>query len=58
MMFEATQEAGVVFAPILSKDKERAILDDLASLWDKALAMGKTAAAVRRRRCSVRMSWT
>ena len=57
-MFEATQEAGVVFAPILSKDKERAILDDLASLWDKALAMGKTAAAVRRRRCSVRMSWT
>lgn len=42
-MLEAAQEAGVVFAPILSKDKELAIPDELVPLWDKALAMGKTA---------------
>ncbi|WP_369815711.1 phospholipase effector Tle1 domain-containing protein [Erwinia sp. ErVv1] len=41
VMLEAAQEAGVVFDPILSKDKELAIPDDLAPLWDKALAMGK-----------------
>ncbi|MGX5100987.1 phospholipase effector Tle1 domain-containing protein [Enterobacter cloacae] len=43
VMLEAAQEAGVVFDPILSKDKELAIPDELAPLWDKALAMGKTA---------------
>lgn len=43
VMLEAAQEAGVVFAPILSKDKELAIPDELVPLWDKALAMGKTA---------------
>ncbi len=43
VMLEAAQEAGVVFDPILIKDKELAIPDDLAPLWDKALAMGKAA---------------
>lgn len=41
VMLEAAQEAGVVFEPILSKDKELAIPDELAPLWDKTLAMGK-----------------
>lgn len=41
VMLEAAQEAGVVFDPIQSKDKELAIPDELAPLWDKALAMGK-----------------
>ncbi|MEB2417239.1 phospholipase effector Tle1 domain-containing protein [Citrobacter sp. R-1.5.2] len=43
VMLEAAQEAGVVFDPILSKDKELAIPDELAPLWDKALMMGKAA---------------
>lgn len=41
VMLEAAQEAGVVFDPILSKDKELAIPDELVPLWDKALTMGK-----------------
>lgn len=41
VMLEAAQEAGVVFDPIQSKDKELSIPDELAPLWDKALAMGK-----------------
>ncbi|MBS1203686.1 MAG: hypothetical protein H6R25_585 [Proteobacteria bacterium] len=53
VMLEAAQEAGVMFEPIQSKDKEISIPDELAPLWHKALAMGK---AVRRR--SARMSWT
>ncbi|WP_052130784.1 phospholipase effector Tle1 domain-containing protein [Erwinia typographi] len=43
VMLEAAQEAGVVFDPIQSKDKELSIPDELAPLWDKALAMGKAA---------------
>lgn len=43
VMLEAAQEAGVVFEPILSKDKELVIPDELAPLWDKALTMGKAA---------------
>lgn len=45
VMVEAAREAGVVFGPILSTDKELAIPDELAPLCDKALMMGK---AVRR----------
>ncbi|MCX8966182.1 phospholipase effector Tle1 domain-containing protein [Erwinia psidii] len=41
VMLEAGQEAGVVFDPILNKDKELSIPDELASLCNKALAMGK-----------------
>jgi len=41
VMLEAAQEAGVMFDSILSKDKELTIPDELASLRDKALAMGK-----------------
>ncbi|MBC0854568.1 T6SS phospholipase effector Tle1-like catalytic domain-containing protein, partial [Pantoea stewartii] len=41
VMLEAAKEAGVVFEPILSKDKELVIPDELTPLWDKALAMGK-----------------
>lgn len=41
VMLEAAQEAGVVFDPIQSKDKELSIPDELAPLWDKALSMGK-----------------
>lgn len=41
VMLEAAQEAGVVFDSILSKDKELTIPDELASLRDKALVMGR-----------------
>ncbi|WP_394515095.1 phospholipase effector Tle1 domain-containing protein [Pantoea sp. SGAir0215] len=41
VMLEAAKEAGVVFEPILSKDKELVIPDELTPLRDKALAMGK-----------------
>lgn len=41
VMLEAAQEAGVMFDSILSKDKELTISDELASLRDKALAMGR-----------------
>lgn len=43
VMLEAAQDAGVVFAPISSKDKELSIPDELVPLLDKALVMGKAA---------------
>lgn len=41
VMLEAAQEAGVVFDPIQSKNRELSIPDELTPLWNKALTMGK-----------------
>lgn len=43
VMLEAAQDAGVMFTPISSKDKELSIPDELVPLWNKALTMGKAA---------------
>lgn len=40
VMLEAAQEAGVVFDPIQSKNRELSIPDELTPLWNKALTMG------------------
>ena len=41
VMLAAAQEAGVVFDPVLDKEKELFISDELLPLCDKALVMGK-----------------
>jgi len=41
VMLDAAQEAGVLFDPITDRDKELIIPDELASLCEKARAMGK-----------------
>lgn len=43
VMLEAAQEAGVVFDPIRATNHELHLPDDLSSLCDKALMMGKAA---------------
>ena len=43
VMLEAAQEAGVVFDPIRATNQELHLPDELSSLCDKALAMGKAA---------------
>lgn len=43
VMLEAAQEAGVVFDPIRATNHELHLPDELSSLCDKALAMGKAA---------------
>ncbi|MBF7997516.1 T6SS phospholipase effector Tle1-like catalytic domain-containing protein [Rahnella laticis] len=43
VMLEAARDAGVVFAPMSSKDKEFSIPEELVSLLGKALAMGRAA---------------
>lgn len=43
VMLEAAQEAGVVFDPIRATNSELHLPDELSSLCDKALAMGKAA---------------
>ncbi|MEY8712032.1 PAAR domain-containing protein [Mangrovibacter phragmitis] len=42
VMYAAAQEAGVRFNPITSQDKELSIPEELLSLCDKAVAMGKS----------------
>jgi len=41
VMYAAAQEAGVMFEPILSNDKELDLPDELIPLCDKAIAMAK-----------------
>ncbi len=43
VMLEAAQEAGVVFDPIRATNHELHLPDELSSLCDKALMMGKAA---------------
>lgn len=45
VMLDAAQDAGVMFAPILSSNKELALPSELTPLCDKAIAQGR---AVRR----------
>lgn len=40
LMLEAAKEAGVIFDPVLLKDQELEIPDELLPLYEKALAMG------------------
>lgn len=43
VMLEAAQEAGAVFDPIRATNRELHLPDELSSLCDKALVMGKAA---------------
>lgn len=53
VMLDAAQDAGVIFAPILSSNKELSLPSELLPLCDKAIAQGRAI-----RRCAVPESFT